>query len=268
MWRSTLLLLLLSFRQSSGSAEDEAVPRMLQLFQQAVAYDGTLPLTVLPFDLAGDGGGQSPATGGSSGSAWSVEFVVREAAPAVPLTEPARSFDAAFDSVGAALIEGRFGEAGVGLHALCERAAAAAAAASRIGGADADARSRLASVLVPWGETCALLSAYLPPGRADEPPPAQSGSEDHRRLTLLLLELGGPLLHYALLGVLADASSRLGDGGTTRRAALASAVAAASSPSVASRSRAADELRRQGLCAPAESSPADAGGEGKAEDLS
>ncbi|EOD21711.1 hypothetical protein EMIHUDRAFT_443944, partial [Emiliania huxleyi CCMP1516] len=260
-WRSALLLLLLSFRQSSGSAEDEAVPRMLQLFQQAVAYDGTLPLTVLPFDLAGEGGGQSPAAGGSSGSAWSVEFAVREAAPAVPLTEPARSFDAAFDSVGAALIEGRFGEAGAGLHALCERAAAAAAAAaSRSGGADADAR-RLASVLVPWGETCALLSAYLPPGRADEPPPAQSGSEDHRRLTLLLLELGGPLLHYALLGVLAeplvsaqslarlaDASSRLGGGGTTRRAALASAVAAASSPSVASRSRAADELRRQGLC--------------------
>ena len=229
-WRSALLLLLLSFRQSSGSAEDEAVPRMLQLFQQAVAYDGTLPLTVLPFDLAGEGGGQSPAAGGSSGSAWSVEFAVREAAPAVPLTEPARSFDAAFDSVGAALIEGRFGEAGAGLHALCERAAAAAAAAaSRSGGADADARRRasvlepsgevcrdsprlpgmtrggvrirLASVLVPWGETCALLSAYLPPGRADEPPPAQSGSEDHRRLTLLLLELGGPLLHYALVGV-------------------------------------------------------------------
>ena len=62
-------------------------------------------------------------------------------------------------------------------------------------------RIRLASGLVPWGETCALLSAYLPPGRADEPPPAQSGSEDHRRLTLLLLELGGPLLHYALVGV-------------------------------------------------------------------
>ena len=72
-----------------------------ELFQQAVAYDGTLPLTVLPFDLAGEGGGQSPAAGGSSGSAWSVEFAVREAAPAVPLTEPARSFDAAFDSVGA-----------------------------------------------------------------------------------------------------------------------------------------------------------------------
>ena len=140
-WRSTLLLLLLSVPQSRGSAEDEAVPRMLQLFQQAVAYDGTLPLTELPFDLAGEGGGQSPAAGGSSSSAWSVEFAVREAAPAVPLTEPARSFDAAFDSVGAALIEGRFGEAGAGLHALCERAAAAAAAAaSRSGGADADAR--------------------------------------------------------------------------------------------------------------------------------
>ena len=47
------------------------------------------------------------------------------------------------------------------------------------------------------------------------------------------------------LARLADASSRLGGGGTTRRAALASAVAAASSPSVASRSRAADELRRR-----------------------
>ena len=185
--------------------------RMLTLNHRSLQSDRPLPVRPLPSLLSeqhdpstctaadsssgSDGGGSSGSLADVHGyplgsSPWLIDFAAAEHAEAVVRDVPA-GIEELFLQTTRSLRDSKFPEARQLLHGACLRGQQLMEIWAQ------DTNSRLhqsASVLESWVRECALLLQYMPitaPNR-----------EDHKRLLMLLHDLGGTLLLTHLLGVL------------------------------------------------------------------
>jgi hypothetical protein len=208
---------------ASSQQEEAAVVRMLTMTHKLMAGDQPLPTSaVAAVSVAGEPG--------AAVSSWAAQLAATSSAPVGPHSRAAHEFSNAFRAVAGALAQGRFGGLREALQASCQRAKALAQAAAS--GQSASQRNATFGpdelpVLLAWVQDCSTLAQYTPA----EPP----ALEDHKRLLLLLHDLGAPLLIFALLGKLPEALVGVGVmaelaaaimqfGGADRRAMLCHAM--------------------------------------------
>ena len=172
--------------------------RMLTLHQRTMASDRPLPLGELPL-AGGIARARQLADAANAGadwrsaavSPWQVNFAALEATGMAPRTEAAITVESLFKLAFRAVRDVQFTVARQQLYHAClagQGLGDALPARSLRGGAKL--------VLQQWVSDCNTLLQYVP----SELPVR----EDHKRLLMLLHDLGGNLLLYGLLGVLPE----------------------------------------------------------------
>ena len=172
--------------------EQQLLLRMLTLQERAIAADTPLPLTAASLLNVSGGDGSCASGGGAGGLATSlaaIHFARTATRPALPQSSEAVAFDAAFVSVARTFEAARWQGAQAELYAVCVRAHSVSQSFSQRAHAQ---HAESAALLSGWARSCASLSQYVPS--------AQPVGEDHKRLLMLLHELGAELLHAPLLG--------------------------------------------------------------------
>ena len=205
-----VLSALSSIQADSNAGEEEAAKRMLSLHLTSLWSDRPLPVQPLPgvpcrseeSAVCSSSGTQTVDGGGypTGRSPWAATFESREhALVASRYAPPAEEVEQLFEAAVRALIEGRFTDAQQDLHRVCiggqmmvrswNEQLNATSRPTGDAGTNGDAR-----YLEGWVQECALLLRYMPA--------VAPNAEDHKRLMMLLHDLGSaPLLSY-LLGFL------------------------------------------------------------------
>ena len=218
--------------------------RMLTLTHNLMAGDQPLPTTMAAVGPAGEPG--------AAVSTWAAQLAAASYAPVGPHSRLAHEFSGAFHAVATALAHGRFSGLRESLLTSCKQAKSLAAASGQPGPQhNASFGPEHTHVLVAWVQDCSTLVQYTP----SEPP----AREDHKRLLLLLHDLGAPLLMFALLDRLPEAlvgvnvmaelaAAILQLGGGDRRTAVTLGLFAASADADG-RAAALGSLEQHGHCA-------------------
>ena len=237
--------------------------RMLSLQQRSLLSDRPLPVRPLP---GGDKNSDATCTSSAGAtdadgyptaiSRWSAGFAAHEYAASFPAAPD--TIEQLFSATASSLHDGRFAEAREQMHRLCLSGQLFGRALRDSNNASGTAPGvhDEAALLESWVADCATLLQYVP-----ELPPAR---EDHKRLLMLLHDLGGSLMLFHLLGALsacllpapplADLAGYLGQGfgEWNRKTALSRAIGLAErSGTAASQLEGAELLREYGMCTPA-----------------
>ena len=218
--------------------EEDVLARMLTLHQRSLVSDRPLPSMGETELTIPEEGAQCTASSGAHVSSWAARFARSQVDEMVPRSRSAVEFDSTFRSVSLHLNAGRFTSARARLYELCIKT-----------GMDAAEREQL---LTSWASDCGTMLQYMP---RDEDPPVR---EDHKRLHMLLHDLGGSLLLFGLLGELQEAMvsvKTMGElagfikdfGEVNRKTALTRALAAAAASDMGA-AEAAAMLRSHGHC--------------------
>ena len=234
------------------NTEEEAVLRMLTLDQRDLVSNKPLPLTELEWpsgSCTASGDGRAAAM-----SPWEAGFAAAESAGVAPHSTRALKVEQQFLLAARAVRDGHFSSAQQQLYAACVAGSdLLAVAQNQTGGqvpsSDAPAPAEVL-LLGRWVTDCTTLLQYVPAVAPQR--------EDHKRLLMLLHDLGGSLLLYGLLGVLPEPLVRpeaLGEvalairdfGEVNRKTALSMALQLAVSDG-AKQQEAYELLRRHALC--------------------
>ena len=187
--------------------------RMLMLQHRALFGDRPLPLSSVDSSAASEANAGA-GTCSSGISDWEAQFASEQAEPQ-PQTPQAAAFAAHFPVVVRAFNEGAWDTAQDLLYQLClagqttaqayemiaratsDGVGGAAGAAGAAGVAEETPWFGYAQRVTAWLQDCTTLVQYVP-----RQPPVR---EDHKRLLMLLHDLGGSLVLLQLLGVLGEA---------------------------------------------------------------
>ena len=286
-----LLLFVVVAASSSGAAEshlaeEQAMMRMLTLNHRALLSDRPLPVQPIDEDAsscAATAANAADADGYPVGtSAWLADFAAVEQSDATLRGAHAADIEQRFTRTVHALRDGQFAMAREALHGACLSAQQLAQLSKqqllqqRTGAIDVfEALERPAAGLVStideqsaqvfdgWVHECATMLQYMPT--------APPNREDHKRLFMLMHDLGSTLLLTHLLGVLPAPVLRpeimaelaqlvLEFGEANRKTALSRALGTALGGALSPARGAAlgvQLLREHGHCEPPESSGAD-----------
>ena len=234
---------------ASTAEEEAAMVRMLTLAQKSLISDRPLPVKPLGTTTTATPAENNTCSASVDGhptgvSPWAAKFAALEHADFFPPVAASISLTNPFTQTTKAIHDGRFATARQKLHSLCLRGQ---------GIAEKTPSASEANVLERWVGDCATLLKYVPE--------AAPNREDHKRLLMLLHDLGGSLMLLHYLGVLsppllpveplADLADALGNsfGEWNRKTALTRALGAAVRSADAS-SASAELLRENGLCSP------------------
>ena len=227
--------------------EEAAMVRMLSLHHRALFSDRPLPVaseseasdTAKPQACASSSDSEGYPT---STSAWAGRLAASEHAEHIPFDKGAAVVDSLFLQTVRSLREGSFGEARAQLHGTC-------VGVQTLG----EGGHPMGDLLMAWVQQCALLLQYVPSSA-----PVR---EDHKRLLMLLHDLGGDLMLAHLAGSLAsplltvDTMAELGTavydfGESNRKIALSRALGLGVASASGARKGAA-LLRKHQLCSSA-----------------
>lgn len=239
-----MLLLLPAFIAS----EEEALTRMLTLHHRSLVSDQPLPLSSLPASagVAAGSCSHAPTPTGStwesaSFSPWLARYVSSEVALLASRSPRATEFELHFRRTADSLISGDFPAGRKALHSACT--------AGKLLAHETEEGAR--ATLDQWVQDCTTVLHYVPTQA-----PVR---EDHKRLLMLLHDLGATIallnlvgssplsfLSPVALGPLADSIVAFGE--SNRKTALSRALAMSADAS--RQDEAVDELARHGLCEP------------------
>lgn len=270
MWRAmittTHVLLLIAYVRADASQEESAFTRMLTLHQRTMFSDRPLELSELPaaagVKRAATGRREESCNASSStdwrsavASPWQAAFTTSETLAMTNRSELAIAVEHLFTASTRAVRDAQFPEARQQLYQAC------LAGQALLEALPAPQQARSAGiVLQQWVSDCGKLLQYVP---IDLPV-----REDHKRLLMLLHDLGGNLLLYGLLGILPEmviqpaglsgvAEAIEGFGESNRKTAFSRALGmgCAVQPRLG---QAIELLRQYGLCAESEAASAEA----------
>ena len=247
----------------SNEDEEAAMRRMLTLHHRSLVSNIPLPIQPLPGMEAtpakeANDTCAAVAAGDTYGyptsiSPWAARFAVQEHQLSTASKAHADGYERLFSATTQALHDSRFADARKRLHALCLHGQAHAHAL-RAPQRKPSAETADAGMVENWVQDCSTLLQYMP---QTAPTP-----EDHKRLFMLLHDLGGSLLLLYLLGglstpllparPLADLANNLGNsfGEWNRKTALTRALSQAEEGDTSSAFSAVTLLRENKLCEP------------------
>ena len=267
--------------------EEAAMQRMLTLHQRSLVSDRPLPVVPLPGASAAQSVNASDTCTAAAHNAdahghpttispWAATFATREHTQAFSPVPSDFGLEKPFAATVQALHDGEFKTARSSLHRLCLHGQALAQAMQ-------DEPHRLpprlattatvseAAILARWvTDECSLLLQYMP-----ESPPNR---EDHKRLMMLLHDLGGSAMLLHLLGVLGaswipvEPMATLGEylgasfGEWNRRTAVSRALGMAVR-SADAQGDAVGVLQEYGLCTPPPPMDSSTGGTDETNDM-